>query len=275
MNSAPSVLEQFLLPALEGDRVAAQSFFEAFLREPLFIPERRQAQKMSDMPQYPDEFLNILGVQDKERVLVPAFSRKELIIEWCGSELAVRSIRGADLLKLMPEEWWICINPAGEIEKEISPWEIDQLKEGVAGIAAVLDEIYQEIIVEPLEVQAVEAPEYPALHSELLSFAEKTPAICNMYLIRQSGKDADENIINKLLLGLEISAAAQADPDTIKEQAQNLADRCQVGNDKVSVFTAISGHGDMSFGLFGKSKPFYTNPDSIKPKGLLAKLFGR
>ncbi|MBN8547749.1 MAG: SseB family protein [Deltaproteobacteria bacterium] len=275
MTDAPSVLERSLLPALEGDRTAAQAFFEAFLRDPLVVPERRQAQKMSDEPRYPNEFLNILGVQAKERVLVPVFSRRDLIVEWCGSELATRSISGAELLTLMPEEWWICLNPGAEIEKEISPWEIEQLKEGTAGIPAVLDEIYQDTIVEPLEVQAVNAEEYPSLQRELRIFAEKNSAICKMYLIRQSGKDAEEALINKLLLGLEISAANEAEVDRIKAEAQNVSDRCQVGNDKVSVFTAISGQGDMSFGLFGKSTPFYTNSSATKPKNLLAKLFGR
>ncbi len=274
MNSATSVLEQYLLPALEGDRAAAQSFFEAFLREVLFVPERRQAQKMSDEPRYPDEFLNILGVQDKERVLVPAFSRPEMIPEWCGSELATRRITGTELLKLLPSDWWICINPGADVEKELSPWEIDQLKEGSAGIPAVLDEIYQDAIVEPLEVRAVEAHEYPSLHDSLRSFAEKNPAISKMYLIRQSGKDADETIIHKLLLGLEVDAA-QDRVDTLKDEAQNLVDRCQVGNDKVSVYSTIAGRGDMSFGLFGKSEPFYINPAGIKAKSLLGKLFGR
>lgn len=275
MTSAPSVLESSLLPALEGDRVAARSFFEAFLRDALFVPERRQAQKMSDEPRYPDEFLNILGIRDKERVLVPAFSRRELIADWCGSELATRSMSGAELLKLLPQDWWVCVNPGAEVEKEISPWEIDQLKEGSAGIPAILDEIYQDTIVEPLEVQAVEAHEYPQLHEQLRSFAEKNALIHKMYLIRQSGKDAEEIVIHKLLLGLEIASGDASQQNALKEQVQNLVDRCQVGNDKVNVFTAVAGQGDMSFGLFGKSSPFYVNSAAVKSKGFLSKLFGR
>lgn len=275
MNSADNLLERSLLPALEGDRLAAQAFFEAFLREPLIVPERRQAQKMSDTPDYPDEFLNILGVQDKERVIVPVFSRKELVVEWCGSDLALRSLTGADLLKLMPADWWICINPGADIEKEFSPWEIEQLKAGVAGIPAVLDEIYQDIIVEPLEVTAVEPSDYPTLHKELLAFAQQNPGVQKMYLIRQSGKDADESIIHKLVLGLELAPGTQEQHDLLRDSAQNLVDRCQVGGDKVSVFTSVSGKGDMSFGLFGKSTPFYVNSAAARPKGFLNKLLGR
>jgi hypothetical protein len=268
-------LEQLLLAAVEGDRTAAERFLELFLAQSFFVPERRQAQKMSDQPNYPNEFLNMLGIQDKERVVVPLFTRQELIAEWCGNTLAARSMKTSEILNHMPEDWWICVNPAAEAEKEISPWEIELLRGGAANIPAILDELYQHTIVEPLEVQPVQTYEYEALHRELKDYASRQKQIEKLYLIRQTGKDIDETIINKLLLGAEISTDSEGELENIKQELQALADRCQVGGDKVTLFSAQSGKGDMSFGLFGKSIPFYTRENRKRSGTLLERLFRR
>lgn len=265
-----TALEVHLRPALEGDRHAARLFLEILLEAQLFVPERTQLHKMSDTPEYPNDFFNLLAVQDKDRVIVPVFARKELIAEWCGNELSTRTMKGRDILKLMPPEWWICVNPAAEIEKELSPWEIEQLLSGEPGIAAILDELYQHQIVEPLEVSQVNENECPLLMREMRGMAKQHPEIQRIFLVRQKGKDLEENIISQLLLGIELDATS-ANGEDLRSECQSLADRCQVGSDKVSVFVAPQDSGDMSLGLFSKASPFFEK----KTPSFLGRLLGR
>ncbi len=260
MSEETSSLEILMRSALEGNVGPVEAFLRAFLDGTLYVPEREQAQKLSDSPRYPDPFLNILGIQDKERVVVPVFTRPQLILDWCGNELRYRTLRSIELLKILPEEWWLCINPAAEFEKELSPWEIEQLRSGERGIPAIAEEIVQQQTIEPLEIQPVRESEFPAVVSETRTFAAKEPAILRMFLVRHIGKDVDEQKLQKLFLGVELAPCPQDRATSIQAEIQALVDRCQVGSDHIAVNASGSGTADLTFGFFANSSPYYIAP---------------
>lgn len=267
-------IEILLAQALDGERAAIEAFLSALLEADFFVPEREQAQKMSDAPEYPNPFFNMLAVQDKERVIVPVFSRSDLIFEWCGNELRARAMRGSEIINLMPPQWWICINPAAEVEKELSPWEIDQLRGGPSGIPAILDEILQQTIVEPLESQTVREDEYPALFKSMREFARGNSSVARMCMVRHIGKDLDGQTLQRLLLGVEVRANKAEDTSDLKDTLQALADRSQVGNDRVEVLVFGAAQQDLSFGFFTNAYPFYQASGSPSMwKKLTSRLF--
>src|SRR5262245_14534021 len=107
-----------MLLASDGDENAARSFYSLYLTHNFIVPERYQDYQLNHVPSYPNDFVNVLGVQSDSRVIVPAFTDLALLKDWCHQELRYKELTGSKLLELMPADWWICINPGDEVEKE-------------------------------------------------------------------------------------------------------------------------------------------------------------
>jgi len=175
-------LEHAFPNALLGVETAIISFFDAFLSGPLYVPERKQRAPLSNVPRYPNEFLNILGISERERTIVPVFSSAQKMNSWFGTPLAYRTLSGQELLSLIPEGWWIAINSRDDFEKEISPWEIENLKEGRDGIPAVVAEILEAERGGTLNLAPVKDSEYLELRTSLTEFASRTKNIEEIFI---------------------------------------------------------------------------------------------
>jgi hypothetical protein len=276
-DSAPQedLIEQALREALEGSKPAARLFFKTFLASSLFVPERFQSCRLSDMAEYPNDFLNILAVKDGARAVVPAFSRLEYILEWCGNEMTSREVTGAELLKLVPADWWLVMNPGREVEKEISPWEIDQLRAGAEGIEAVVEEIFAGEPTETVEIGPAAEHEYQGLKAALQAAFEQMPEIRSLYLLKEIGKDLEEQTVQQALIGVE---APQADPDQIEAlriKIKDAAAPCQIGGDAVKVWVGSTLEGSLALGVFKNAEPLFSRKDALGLWGRVRKAFAR
>ena len=251
----PDVLEQSMQEALAGSFEAGRRFFLAFLQGPIYVPERRQIHPLTEAPSYPNDFVNILGIQDKERAVVPAFSRLEHVEQWFGGNLECKTLSGLELIKLVPADWWICFNPGREVEKEISPWEIDQLRGGEEGIGAVLAEIFLTGPAQTLSVRTLRDNEHAAVRAALKSLADARPEISSIYLLIEEGRDADENPIETLLIGLEIDSSNLRVVEDIRCAALSLAQKAEIGGNPVKVYAGGAG-GKIALKALEGSPPF-------------------
>lgn len=248
-----SEIEESMVLALDGNRSATAKFFEQFLTDSLYVPERFQAMPVSDQPRYPNEFMNILGLEDGDRTIIPAFSRVNLIEEWCGQELQHKAITGRELLSLVPEEWWVTVNPGLDIEKELSPWELSQLKAGSSSIRILLEELYPPDQPEILEFEEVEETDYPELKKVIIKKAKEHPEISKLYLAK-----IEEDEATVLILGVEASGEDVISTDELEDSLRRVIDLAQIGGDPVRIRIGDSVEGNLLLGAFSKVNPFYS-----------------
>ena len=249
-------IEQSIEMASGGSHTAARLVFEGLVDGPLYVPDRHQAQPLSDQPSYPTDLVYVLGLQDVERVVVPVFTRASDIEEWCGLPLSYRCYDGASLFSAIPEQWWIVVNPGSEIEKDLSPWEISRLSEGHAAIDELVEELFSDVEHDTLSVGPVAEEEVKELQAELIAYAKSDPLIHKLILLKEERESVDEHELQKLLLGVEVAEAAER--ATLKQHLADLANVHQIGKEAVNIFIDTDINSSVTLGLFKNFSPFYT-----------------
>ncbi len=265
-NSPELSLEELMSLAADGDRSAAEAFLSRFLSEIVFVANRQQSAQLSDQPDYPSEFVSILAVKDKDRAIVPVFTRGELIEDWCGSKLEFRSLTGQRLLSIMPDDWWISLNPGTDLEKEFSPWEIIQLKGGPQNFAAIIEELYADEGPAQLTIESVADGEFVNLISALNQAASELPEILKLYALKEGDKESGRSTI---LIGSLLSKVSQARHDEILTILKSAAELAQIGAEPVRVVIGDSLDQNPQLGIFKLLKPFFERTPTKDNRGLL------
>ena len=250
-----------------GSIPAAESFYKLFLSTTVYVPARQQPHPLSDAPQYPNDFVTVLGVQDKERVVTPVFSHQGFITAWSGLDLAAKQMTGGELLKILPEGWWLVMNPGQPVEKELSPWELEQLREGPAGIPAVLEELESDR--EVLSLRALREEEYAALKNALRERAARLQGVQRVYLALEESAHEGGGLESRLLIGAQLDTAINADSALRQQIRQALRDAAGphlIGDAiPLKVFVGKSGETGM-LGIFQQIPPLYEGtPAAARP----------
>ena len=258
-------LEHALEEALDGDRAQVEQFFRVLLRSSLTVPKRFQHLPLSDSPQYPNEFLDILGIKDKDRTVVPVFSRAELVKEWSGTEFLSRQLSLAELINLLPEEWWVVINPGSDIEKELTPWELSQLKVGEQGIPILIEE--NSAFEADRGMSFLPAPaEFSKVERDLAAFAATRSSIQGLYLLLRDRGDSEG--LPALVVGVRSELRSSTELDTLRAELLAVAERAVIGAATMQVMMGGAIGGSMMDGVFSSFTPFYQS----KKTGLLHSL---
>ncbi len=235
-------------------------FYELLIGVTLFVPERTQELPLSRQPAYPNDFLNILGVQNKDTVVVPVFSSEDAAREWSGQELRLRAIKLAELLDLLPNGWLLILNPGSECEKDITSWEIELLKGGTASIPALVDELLVEDVIRDVEMEALPAEQYRDLKAALTTLAEETPEVQKLFLLKESGKTLSERDVTSLILGILIAEEGVSKRSEIQERFSDAGALVMIGAEKLKVRCGDSIGGNLMLGIFEGYEPFYQRP---------------
>jgi hypothetical protein len=247
-------LERALEEALEGDARCQRVFFEVLLGSTVVVPERNQARPLSDAPRYPNDLLNVLGVQHVDRVVVPVFTEADIIERWCGNRLRSRSLRFVDLLASIPDDWWIGVNPGGDVEKELSPWELSILRRGPQGIDEIVEDLTADVLDPTVRIRAPKEDEYGELKRLLLDFGERSVDVARIFLLREEGGDARGAVV---LIGVEGFSSESADLERLKRETEAVAGGGLIGSDPARVL--VGGRETNNFGLtiFRTVEPIY------------------
>ncbi|MBX7136565.1 MAG: SseB family protein [Oligoflexia bacterium] len=259
--------------SLAGDRKAARDFYLRLPTAMLIAPERYQAQKLSDAPQYPDEFFNFLGVKSQDRVIVPVFTQTQLVEEWSGAYLKHREIAGSELMKRLPEGWWICINPGQEVEKELSPWEIQKLLLGPEEIDEILEELFTDLDLHTVSVKPVDSTENKALVDSLVKLAEECKTVQRVYLLADERADLEGTTEQHFLLGIEVERASPED-GALAKRFKLAAEHGLIGIGAVRVFIADLSDTQV-LGMFRVTKPIFERQQTKALISRIISLFTR
>ena len=238
-------LEALMDAASRESMEAARDFFEELLKAELFVPSRFQEQPLSDAPEYPNPFFNLLGVQAPDAVFIPVFTCTDYLEDWAGMPMAAEKITGAKLVEKVPEEWWVTINPDQEVGKELSPWEIDLLRGGE--IDAIIEEL-ESCNSEPVTFTATEDSEEVELKQLLRQIAEQQEEVVRLYLAKCVSEDDSFN----LMLGIECDKPRS---DMLRYKFETTIAPSMIGKDPLQIY--INDPESMMFGLFKQLSPFY------------------
>jgi hypothetical protein len=254
-------MEESMNLAAHGDDKAAREFFLAFLAGPLYVPERFQSESPLNAPEYPNDFMNVMGIRDRDRVVVPVFSNPVLIEAWCGKALTYRTLPTIELLDLMPEDWWLIVNPGCEIDKDISPWEVEQLREGVQGIPAIIEELFPTGLETVIEVETPRDDEYPELKNKLREFGAARAGVEALYLLIENGIDIDDNPTVAMLIGAKATLKDSDDMNRLRDEIRSVVDVAMIGHtERVKVLIGGDAEDNMVLGIFKQVTPFYEKP---------------
>jgi hypothetical protein len=195
----PGELESLLEQALTGDKEAIYQFYKRFLTSEFIVPERFQEAPLSNSAKYPNDFFNLLGIQNKEKSIIPIFCNAEQIQDWCALNLNSKKITAEYLLNNTPEDWWLHLNPGAELNKEFSPWEIKKLLEGELGLNEIISDFgaYEDDSA-PL-LSNLKEDEYINLKNNLLSLASIESSISKITIAKATSQ---ENKEEKILLAI-------------------------------------------------------------------------
>ncbi len=251
------LIEQSIEAASHGAETALRQFFRGLLEGPLFIPDRRQSHPMSDAPPYPNDLVSVLGVQTKEGVVVPIFTRASLIKKWSGLDLTFRQVSGAQSFSLVPEGWSAVINPGEEVEKELSPWEIAQLLKGTPAIdELVAESLSDEQAPSPVTVRPVPASTFEKLQAELCEYAATEVMISELYMLIEEQQQLERNK-EVLLIGVAIHNDESKEGERIGKQVRGIVERDQIGGYSHRVICSSVRTEKLVFPIFKRFPPFY------------------
>jgi hypothetical protein len=243
--------------AESGDEDVFRSFFQALTSAQLIVPERNQDHPSKNQPRYPDPFLNILGVQQDERVLVPCFSSESALREWSGHSIRTRSLSINDLINLLPEGWWLVLNPGGEGEKELSPWEIDTIKGGEQNIDSLVQELMLEAPVRDLTWTEIDIQKYSGLKNVVVEIAQTLPEVRALYGAVENGTMLNDSAHSALVLGVLVLSVPPKRREEIHDTFSRIVSQTQIGDTEVKIRVGDSIQGNLLLGIFEGMKPFY------------------
>lgn len=210
-DSLDAVMER----ALDGDSQAVAEFYRRFLQGQWFVPRRHQQYPLSDTPEYPSELLDLLGVRSTDRVFIPAFSSSDYVREWFGQPLECRLLQsGEELLRLVPAEWWVCVNPGRLVEKELSPWELEQLRLGSESISELVDESLGTQDGRTVAVKALAEGEFDDVRRLLKEFGIAHPEVVKIAVLVEEAQHITQAAREqKLIVSVEVDSESETNED--------------------------------------------------------------
>lgn len=262
MTQQPNdVLERLLEQAVNGERDILKDFFRHLLESQLYVPDRAQDLPLSHAPTYPNDFVSLLGIQDAERVVAPAFSRPELIEEWFGSPLRYSELSGTTLLHRIPTEWWLVLNTGTQFSKELSPWELDRLRAAhPEDIDALVEENNRSQEPETLDLRPIESEEYGDAKAAMSAFAKTTATIVKLYLMQERELSDEGEVQDRPLLVMLTTSLSASESEKLMDTIKQLVSPYFIGSD---FRVRIGGPEDaLVAGMMTAYEPFYKRPNS-------------
>lgn len=272
MAPEPSSLEDLMELCIEGQSSALRSFYQTLLRSEFVVAERFQAQTLSDAPVYPNQFFNILAVQAKDYVVVPCFTQAAMLKEWSGNELTNRKMSFTQMLSVLPAEWWICINPGMQVEKELSSWELGLLRSGPESIDEIVDELSSDQELSSVEFASLEGQEYQNLKAALLELASNQTDITRIDLLLEQGQNRAEETIKRVLIGVWTEKQQLEIQHGLADQVKQLCAPTLIGAEPLRVLVIDQNKAGVMQQLFAGNQPFFLRS---KKSAFLKRLFLR
>lgn len=255
MNNQENQITALLSDAANGKVDALAKLYEALLQAKLFYQPKvkkdpKQISSIGDSHQGKFGFETI--IQDGQEIL-PIFSSESYLRVWNDDpDIVVREIEFDKLIWLIGNKISLHLNPAQEIGKEISPWEIELLKSGKDAIAELVAE--QED-TESLEISLRSGPElFPELKTNLLPILEIYPELEEAFLVTYQEDSSNKE---QPILGIKYHKIDTTKRAYIKTELENASLEFMPLEQQLSIVDDLENPDSPNQKLFQKTTPFY------------------
>ena len=259
-------LERLLMRAAGGQHAAIMDFLGVIRNAKVWVAERHQEKPLSDAPDYPNDFFNILGIKDKDRVCIPVFTRPELAAQWSGLDLKCRELIFTDLASLAPEDWWLVLNPSQETEKEFSPWELQKIIEGEDSLNELAEDLLGHFQDDPIDLTPIDENEFKTLRQGLKDTLSPLKEISRITLGKSNLSDSEGQDDFQLIVAIFLSEPSE-NMQVIRNQCRDLLTLEQVPPEKSKIFL-IDPQDQLHAKLFEGLPTIYEKATKTKPKSI-------
>ena len=268
--------ETWMKDASTGSTDALTRFYQALLAAEVVVPDRSNIESLKDSiaADYPRSSIPWFAIKgkvvdpdqggnDEERTILPFFSSVANIVDWCGRELSNTRIIFSSFLKSVPEDWWLCLNPGSELEKEFSPWEVSLLKQGLEALPEIVADWQSQQEPRSANVQPLALDQYPIIIKCLKDFgaAEKSVRAISALLETSQTEDGDSRSI---LIGCELTGVDETQLIELKDRLNDLLRLNTIGEDPFRVFASSEDHPDPFFSIFNFIPAVFEREDESK-----------
>lgn len=257
MNKERS-LTRALSNAADGRPGAAATFFSALLRSTVYLPKHPQgpAKHVRNATIIGKTSLSKLGyltVTTDDFEVLPIFSELDFVGQWAGEELEAEAKELKSLLWVLGPHVMIHLNPGQEVGKELTPWEIEQLRLGedaIPDLVAALDEDEgeDEILVYSSD------PSFDSLKFKLRPILEIYDELREAFLVTVKESESSDA---QPVVGLRYAGADPTKRQYIRRELEEAAREYLPSHLSLIVIDDLDSPQSIHLGFFSDATPFY------------------
>lgn len=258
---------------LEGAQV---TFFSALLESSVYVPLQAGLQAPRNLAKIGagEDHIAKLGfatVEYQGSVTLPIFTQEEFVSDWAEAETAVVEQQFQSLLWLLGEETWLYLNPAQEVGKEITPWEVEQLKKGASAVPELVAALNEEL-EEPDLIVTPADDAFPELKNKLLPILQIYPELAEAFLVTLQ-ESAESDL--KPALGIKYQGITEAKRVYLRSELENASKNYLAGHQQLFLVDDLDNAQSPNWKLFSESTPFYISQLASKREsgGFGARIF--
>ncbi len=273
MNDQQKEIVLLLNDAANGKAQALAKFYEALLEAKVFyMPKiKKESKQISTIGGSHAEEFGLETVIEANQEILPIFSEEAFLRVWNDDpDVIIKEIEFKKLIWLLGNKISLHFNPAQEVGKEISPWEIELLKSGKDSIPELLAEIEGN---ESQEIDLRSGPElFPELKVNLLPILEIYPELEEAFLITYR---EDENSPEQPVLGIKYNKLDQKKRAYLKTEFENASQEFLPPQQQLSIIDDLDNPQSHNQKLFLHATPFYFAQKASSKKantGFLSKI---
>ncbi len=260
MSDAGEKLSFLLQCAADETEDAAETFFIELLKGKVFVAVDPNAEAPKDPILVGEGRRHLkqsgyMVVSYEGSLTLPIFTEESFVGDWLDTQCVITEVEFSKLLWYLGAEDWLYINPGQELGKEITPWEIEQLRRGPEGIPDLVEALKEEF---DEELTVENNPEnLGKLRSKLLPLLELYPELIEAFLVTiREGEKGDE----KPTLGLRYRRITDAKRMYLRSEFDNLSKEHLPGHQQLFLVDDLGEPNSPNIRLFEGATPIYIGP---------------
>ena len=258
-SPAHKLLTDLLEDAADDKPGAREAFFDALLRTEVFVPlvpNRSTSDRAAIIGDGQIESEGLQTIEYEGQQCLPIFTEKAFVEAWAEREIPCTKKSFSGLLWLVPEDAWMYLNPGQEIGKELTAWELSQLRIGAESIPDLVLAL-EEGSYGDLEIKNGEDL-FDELKAKIRPTLELYPELEEAFLVgaREPGSE-----LFKPMLGLSWGKVNQAKKIYIKDELENIgSDFFSDPAMQMIVVDDLDKDASPHHRFFAETTPFYFAP---------------
>lgn len=274
-------LTKLLHDAADDRPGAVEAFFELLLRSKVYVPLRADVRAgetiaRAQVPILGDSSIGELGfltVTHEGKETLPIFTEQSFVAEWAEREIPSEAKEFKSLIWLVGDDVSLYLNAAQDVGKELTPWEVVQLRRGVEAIPdlveALGEDTDEEISVRPGD------DVFPELVRAVRPILEIYAELREAFLAAVSDYEgADERPV----IGIRYEKITDAKRVYVRSELEAISRDILPSHQRLMVLDDLGDKFSPNAGMFQGMTPFYfaqkAPPPSSPAKGLFKLLGG-